>query len=113
MLRNIRIVSLYLRAFMRRFMPTSIVIDELRTRKGIKWGVPTMFLRVVYFYLVLSMCVLVNGGASKWLYYALLVCAWNACKFLIFRPVTLMRVRLAERRACLTETRPEHPLAAA
>ena len=97
MLRTIWIASLYTRAFMRRFMPTNIVLDKLRTHRGLKWGVPAMLLAIVYFYLAALMSVLVDGGASKWLYVVMLVCIWNAFKFLIFGPVslvTLIRLRL-------------------
>lgn len=116
MLRTIWIASLYVRAFMRRFMPTNIVLDKLRTRSGLKWGVPAMLLAVVYFYLAALMSVLVDGGASKWLYIVMLVCIWNAFKFLIFGPVslvTLVRVRLAERRARVAGERAQQHLVSA
>lgn len=116
MLRTIWIASLYTRAFMRRFMPTNIVLDKLRTRRGLKGGVPAMLLAVVYFYLAALMSVLVDGGASKWLYVVMLVCIWNAFKFLIFGPVsviTLFRVRLAERRVNETARQAAAPYAAA
>ena len=108
MLRFIWISSIYIRAFMRRFMPTNIALDKLRTRRGLKWGVPAMLLAIVYFYLAAIMSVLVDGGASKWLYVVMLVCIWNAFKFLIYGPVslvTLMRVRLSERRARIATER--------
>lgn len=86
---------------MRRFMPTNIALNKLRTRRGLKWGVPAMLLSVVYLYLAALLSVLVDGGASKWLYVVMIVCVWNAFKFLIFGPVSLVavaRVRLVERR---------------
>lgn len=116
MLRTTWIASLYTRAFMRRFMPTNIVLDKLRTRRGLKWGVPAMLLAVVYFYLAAVMSVLVDGGASKWLYVVMLVCIWNAFKFLIFGPVslvTLVRVRLGERRSRAAAARAQQHLASA
>ena len=61
-----------------------------------------MLLAVVYFYLAAVMSVLVDGGVSKWLYVVMLVCIWDALKFLIFGPVSLIalaRVRIAEHRA--------------
>lgn len=100
MLRTIWIASLYTRAFMRRFMPTNIVVDKLRTRHGLKWGVPSMLLAVIYFYLAAVMSVLVEHSASKWLYVVMIVCVWNAFKFLFYGPVSLVllaRVRAAER----------------
>lgn len=100
MLRIIWIASLYTRAFMRRFMPTNIVLDKLRTRRGLKWGVPAMLASLVYFYLAALMSVLVEHGASKWLYLVMIVCVWNAFKFLFYGPVSLVllaHVRAAER----------------
>ena len=32
--------------FLRRFMPSNVVIDAINTRRGLKWGVPTMLLAV-------------------------------------------------------------------
>ncbi|WP_201517017.1 sulfate permease [Gulosibacter hominis] len=102
MLRFIWIASLYVRAFMRRLMPTNIVLDKLRSRRGLKWGIPAMLLAVVYFYLAALMSVLVEHDASKWLYPVMVVCVWNAFKFLLYGPVSLVllaRVRVAERHA--------------
>ena len=102
MLRFIWIASLYVRAFMRRLMPTNIVLDKLRSRRGLKWGVPAMLLAVVYFYLAALMSVLVEHDASKWLYPVMVVCVWNTFKFLLYGPVSLVllaRVRVAERHA--------------
>ncbi|WP_258075394.1 hypothetical protein [Rathayibacter sp. AY1E3] len=48
MLRLIWILSIYVRSFMRRFMPTNIALVALRTRRGLKWGVPAMLLAVGY-----------------------------------------------------------------
>jgi len=109
MLRTIWIASHYTRAFMRRFMPTNIMLDKLRTRRGLKWGVPGMLLSVIYFYLAALMSVLVDGGASKWLYVVMLVCVWNAFKFLAHGPVSLvllLKVRLKEYRQRSVSTEP-------
>lgn len=102
MLRFIWIASLYVRAFMRRLMPTNIVLDKLRSRRGLKWGIPAMLLAVVYFYLAALMSVLVEHDASKRLYPVMVVCVWNAFKFLLYSPVSLVllaRVRVAARHA--------------
>lgn len=98
MLHFIWVASLYICAF----MPTNIVLDKLRTRRGLKWGVPAMLLAVVYFYLAALMTVLVDDGASKWLYVVMLVCTWNAFKFVCHGPASLLllvRVRKAEGRS--------------
>lgn len=102
MLRLIWTLSVYVRSFMRRFMPTNIVLDALRTRRGLKWGVPAMLLAVVYFYAASVMTPLINSGGPEWLYLVMLVCIWNALKFVVHGPVSLIqlaRVRVLESRA--------------
>lgn len=101
MLRLIWTLSVYVRSFMRRFMPTNIALDALRTRRGLKWGVPAMLLAVVYFYAASVATVLIDSGGFKWLYLVMLVCIWNALKFIVFGPVSLIqlaRVRVLESR---------------
>lgn len=86
---------------MRRFMPTNIVLDKLRARRGLKWGVPAMLFAVIHFYLAALMSVLIDDVASKWLYIVMLMFIWNAFTFLIRGPASLLmlaRVRLAEHR---------------
>lgn len=102
MLRLIWTLSIYVRSFMRRLMPTNIVLDALRTRRGLKWGVPAMSLAAVYLFIASILTVLINDGAPKWLYLLVLVCIWNAMKFVANGIVSiglLARVRIAERGA--------------
>lgn len=101
MFRLIWIISIYVRSFMRRFMPTDIAITALRTRNGLKWAAPAMLLAIPYLYVASFVTVLIDDGASKWLYLVFLVCVWNALKFIVNGIVCLgilVRVRLYERR---------------
>ena len=101
MFRLIWIVSIYVRSFMRRFMPSNIAITALRTRSGLKWAAPAMLLSVPYLFTATYVATLVDGGASKWLYVIFLVCIWNALKFVANGIVCmglLARVRVHERR---------------
>ncbi len=36
--------SVLTRNFLRRYMPTNILLDSIRTPRGLKWGVPVMLL---------------------------------------------------------------------
>lgn len=83
MFRLIWLISIYVRSCMRRFMPTNIAITALRTRKGLKWAAPAMLLALPYLYVASVVTVIINDGASKWLYLVFLVCVWNALKFII------------------------------
>jgi hypothetical protein len=91
MLRLIWIVSIH--------MPTNILLNAIRTRRGLKWGVPAMLLAVPYLYAASLCTVLVDHGASGWLNIVALVCVWNALKFVWIGPVSvalLLRTRHSE-----------------
>ncbi|MGO1531815.1 MAG: hypothetical protein ACTHZ5_13385 [Micrococcaceae bacterium] len=81
--------SIHTRIFMRRWMPTNILLDTLRTRRGLKWGIPAMFLGVVYLMIAATCTGLIEQGWSKWLYPLFLLLLWNGLKFLWIGPVSL------------------------
>ena len=41
-------LSIRVRLFLRTYMPTNILLDALRTRRGLKWGVPAMLIAAPY-----------------------------------------------------------------
>ncbi len=101
MFRLIRIASIHTRNFLHRYMPTNIVLDKLRTRRGLKWGVPAMSLAIPYLAAANILTILTGNGAPGWFHLLVLLCIWNAFKFLVMGPVSvalLVRARTAERR---------------
>ena len=88
-------------AFFQRSMPTNILIRATHTRRGLKWGVPAMLLAVVYVVIAAALAQWVVSGAPGWINLLVLVCLWNAIKFVVNGPITairLVRVRSNERR---------------
>lgn len=88
-------------AFFQRSMPTNILIRATHTRRGLKWGVPAMLLAVVYILIAAALAQSLTGGAPGWINLLVLLCLWNALKFLVNGPITaarLLRVRTLERR---------------
>ena len=84
----------------RRFMPTNIVLDAIHTRRGLRWGLPAMLLAVPYAFASVSCAGLLEAGGSGWLNVLALLFVWNALKFLVAGPVTLIRLlRLRGREA--------------
>ena len=57
MLRLIWNLSIHIRTFLRVWMPTNILLDALRTRRGLHWGAPAMLLSIW------TVPALVEGGA--------------------------------------------------
>ncbi len=99
MLRLLWAMSVRTRYFLRRYMPTNILLDLIRTRRGLKWGIPAMLLAAPYL-LAASICVnLITAGGPGWLNLLVLLFCWNALKFLVMGPVSLIvliRVRIRE-----------------
>lgn len=101
MFRLIWTASVYTRYFLHRYMLTNILLDAILTRRGLKWGVPAMLLSIPYLAVANILTILIGGGAPGWFHLLVLLCIWNAFKFLIMGPVSvvlLMRARAAERR---------------
>ncbi|WP_182355137.1 hypothetical protein [Flaviflexus huanghaiensis] len=93
--------SIHTRTFLRRWMPTNFLLDALRTRRGLRWGVPAMLLGLVYLLEAVTCTGLIQQGWSKWLYLVFFLTLWNALKFLFFGPwslVLLVRARGREMR---------------
>lgn len=100
MFRLIWIASIHTRDFLPRYMPTNIVLDRLRTRRGLKWGVPAMLLAIPFLAVANILTILIGRGAPGWFHLLVLLCIWNAFKFLVMGPVSvvlLVRARTAER----------------
>lgn len=93
--------SARVRGFMRRYMPTNILLDALRTRRGLKWGLPAMLLAAPYLVVAWLCSTWVADGGPGWVNLLVLLFVWNALKFLLNGPINLallLRVRIAERR---------------
>lgn len=79
-----------------RYAPTNLLLNAIRTRRGLKWAIPAMLLAVPYLYGAAICTTIINGGGPDWLYLLVLLFVWNAFKFLWIGPVSL--VHLVRRR---------------
>jgi hypothetical protein len=94
-------LSIHARLFLRMYMPTNILLDALRSRRGLKWGVPAMLIAAPYLLGAWLLTVWIADGGPGWLNLLVLLFIWNALKFLVNGPITLIvliRARVAERR---------------
>ena len=102
MIRLLWALSVRTRYFLRRYMPTNILLDLIRTRRGLKWGLPAMLLAAPYL-LAASICTnLIADGAPAWLNVLVILFIWNAMKFFIMGPISvslLVIARMREHRA--------------
>lgn len=80
MFRLIWIASVHVRYCLRRYMPSNIVLDLIRTRRGLKFGLPAMLLAAPYLYVAYRLTGLIGAGGAGWLHLLVLACVWNAMK---------------------------------
>lgn len=73
-----------------RWAPTNLLLDRIRSRRGRKWGIPAMLL-VVPFVLAAAACVSGNrDGGPGWLNLLVILFIWDALKFLVMGPASLL-----------------------
>lgn len=95
-------VSIRTRVFLRRWMPTNILLDKIRTRRGLKWGLPATLFGAAYIFAAAYCTTLIAHGWSEWLYVPFVILLWNGLKLLLIGPVSvvlLARARICEARA--------------
>ncbi|MFT4083906.1 MAG: sulfate permease [Nocardioides sp.] len=87
--------------FLRCYAPSNIMLDAIRSRRGLKWGIPAALVLVpAYLYGGSIAITLIERGGPGWLNLVVLILIWDALKFAVMAPVSialLVRTRLAER----------------
>lgn len=73
-----------------RYAPTNVLLNAIRVRRGLKWGVPAMLLSVPYLYAAAICTTIINDGGPRWLCLLVLLFVWNALKFIWVVPVSLV-----------------------
>jgi len=101
MFRLIWAASVRTRYFLRRYMPTNVLLDLIYTRRGLKWGVPAMLIAAPYLLAAAILANAVMNGGPGWLGLFVILLIWNSLKFLFIGPFSttcLIRARLRERK---------------
>ncbi len=96
MLHLIWTLSVHTHDFLRRYMPTNRLLDAIRTRRGLKWGVPAMLLAIPYLIAAVILRDRTESGGPGWLNLIVLLCIWNSMKLTIMGSVSvvlLLRVK--------------------
>jgi hypothetical protein len=84
-----------------QYAPTNLLLSRLRSRHGLKWGVPFMVLGAAYFFAAAMLSTWLHAGGPIWLNLLVLLGIWNGLKFVVFRFISLMllaRARITEHR---------------
>ncbi len=90
MIRFLWAVSPIIRDFLARWMPTNRLVAAIRTRRGLKWGVPAMGVGALYLLAAATCTTVIDGGGPGWLHLLVLLFIWNGFKFLWMGPVSLV-----------------------
>lgn len=94
--------------------PTNPLLHRLRSRHGLKRGVPFMLLGAAYLLVAAIFTSWLQNGGPGWLNLLVLLGIWNGVKFLVFGPISLIllaRALIAEHKdeAHRIKTEPSHP----
>lgn len=102
MLRLTTIASARAYWYLRRNAPSNLMLTRLRSRRGLKWAIPSAAVLVPIYLYAASICTtLVTRGGPGWLNFLVLLFIWDALKFAVMAPVSvvlLARARTSERR---------------
>ena len=114
MFRLIWTLSVRTRDYLHRYMPSNRLLAAVRTRRGLKWGMPAMLVALPYI-LIASVC---SGSAADggpgWLHLIVLWACWNALKFIIMGPVSgVPPIRARQREAAIRRRQRHDSLAEA
>ncbi|MBF9335986.1 sulfate permease [Microbacterium lacticum] len=99
MFRLIWTPSVRTRDYLHRYMPSNRLLAAIRTRRELKWGMPAMLVALPYLLIARISSGAAADGGPGWLHLIVLWACWNALKFIIMGPasvVLLLRVRLRE-----------------
>ena len=82
-----------------RWLPSNRLVHLVRTRRGLRWGIPLVLLGAGYF-AVGAVCagIVQAGGPGRW-YLPMLVCWWTAIKVIshgLYAAIRLPIVRVSE-----------------
>ena len=120
MFRHIWTLSVRTRDYLHRYMPSNRLLAAIRTRRGLKWGIPAMLVALPYILIASISSGAAADGGPGWLHLIVLWACWNALKFVIMGPVSLVllgRARLREaailrhqRREALAEANSRQPV---
>lgn len=108
MFRSIWMLSIHAHDFFQHHMPSNRLLAATRSRRGLKWGIPTMLFGVPYLAIANVCTILIDRGVPEWLHLVVLWGIWNAFKFVLNGPVSLFRlVRAVTREQAMVRT--EYP----
>lgn len=91
--------------YLRRYMPTNRLLDAIRRRHNLKWGIPAVLLAAPYL-LIASICTnALDQGAPNWLNLVVLWSVWISMKFTIMGPVSFILLIHARAQEALAQRR--------
>lgn len=82
-----------------RRLPSNRLVHYVRTRRGLRWGMPVALLGGVYFLAGIGCYGAVRLGYTEWFYLVMLTCWWTALKLVghgLYATIALLVVRARE-----------------
>ncbi|QDZ15871.1 sulfate permease [Humibacter ginsenosidimutans] len=83
--------------YLLRWAPTNLLVESVFTRRGLKWGVPTMFIAVPLLLAAAACSSGIHDGGPGWLSLLVALFIWDALKFTFAGPVSIVLLIQARR----------------
>ncbi|GGO59939.1 hypothetical protein GCM10010910_04110 [Microbacterium nanhaiense] len=99
----------FLQVFFQRCMPTNILINVLRTRRGLKWSMVTWLIAPIYYLLARWFAEIIEAGGSGWVYIVMGIASWDALKMFVAGPTLSVVLLVTKIREAVSITRSEDP----
>ena len=87
-------LAIALHAFL-QYAPTNLLLSRLRSRHGLKWGVPFTVLGAAYLFAAAMLATWLHDDGPAWLNLLVLLGLWNGLKFVVYGPISLMHLARA------------------
>lgn len=84
---------------LQRTAPSNRMLTWLRSRSGLRWGIPAMLIGVAYIYVAAVITAGIDRGWPEPLYLLVILFIFNGLKFLVFGPVSVALLLRARRSA--------------
>jgi len=72
------------------WLPSNRLLRAIRSRRGLKWGLPAMVIGVACFYTAAMVTVVIRDGGPTWLHAVVVVLVIDGFKFVWIGPVSLV-----------------------
>ena len=98
-----------LQMLFQRCMPTNVLINALRRRRGLKWSMATWLIAPIYYLLARWFAEIIEAGGPGWVYILMGIASWDSLKMIVAGPTLSIVLLVTKIREAAATARSEDP----